>query len=156
VLNTKFAIADRLATMQAVKDSPLKLNFCVEPLGIEHSNEEIADRFLLGCEYGATRIGSMARVPVKGTPLADLPQISERRLAQITAVIRLASGTGDVSVHPPCEEAVAWGCNSLCIEIGANPRDTEYVPDSEWKHFTAMQAKAWFEKYGYKFCNKNE
>ncbi|MDD4715670.1 MAG: radical SAM protein [Oscillospiraceae bacterium] len=154
--NTRFTVEERLKTIQAVLDSPLQLHFCVEPIGVEHSDEEIADRIMMTIDYCATGAGCMARVPVKGTPLGALPQISERRMAQIAAVLRLAKCTGDISVHPPCELAVEWGCNSLTIEVGANPRDPEYCPDSEWKHFTAQRAKTWFQKHGYQFSNTLE
>ena len=69
--NTRFRVEDRLATLAAVKESPLKLIHLVEPLGLEHTNEEIADRFLGAVRYGAYISGVMARIPVAGTPLGN-------------------------------------------------------------------------------------
>lgn len=72
--DTRFDPKVRLSTLQAVKDSPLKLVFLVEPVGIEHTNEEIADLILLTAQYGAIVSGSMARIPVAGTPLGIHPR----------------------------------------------------------------------------------
>ena len=152
--NTKFTVDERMATIKAIVDSPLHLHFCVEPIGVEHSSEEIADRVMMCIDFCATGAGCMARVPVKGTPLGELPPLPERRMAQIAATLRLAKGSGDIAIHPPSELAVEWGCNSLTIEVGANPRDNEYNPDSEWKQFTAERAKEWFVKHGYQFSTE--
>ena len=100
--DTRFDPKVRLSTLQAVKDSPLKLVFLVEPVGIEHTNEEIADLILLTAQYGAIVSGSMARIPVAGTPLGIHPQVSDARMAQIIAVTRLACGScvPDICIHP--------------------------------------------------------
>lgn len=149
--NTRFSAEERLATIQAIKDSPLRLAFSVEPVGIEHTNEEIADLLVMAGEYGSVVTGCMGRIPVQGTPLGNLPQVSEQRLAQIGAVSRLANGSGDVCVYPPSEQAVAWGSNVLIIETGAIPRDSECLSNNEWKQFNVDKASSWFHKHGYRF-----
>lgn len=65
---THFKPAERLATLAAIRDSGLELFHMVEPLGPEHSNEEIADRMLTAREYKSALGGVMARISVKGTP----------------------------------------------------------------------------------------
>lgn len=155
--DTVFSPEVRKKTLQAVKDSPLKLVFLVEPIGVEHTNEEIADICQMTIDYGALVSGAMARVPVKGTPLGDqYPQISGKRLAQIIAVIRLACGyqVKDICVHPGTENAIQWGANVVVVETGAIPRDGCCFPREKWNNFDVEQAKKWFTNNGYTVYNK--
>lgn len=157
-IDTKFNPADRLSTLEAVKNSPLKLVSLVEPLGIEHTNEEIADSFLTAMKYGAEVTGCMERIPVAGTPLGEQPEISKRRLAQIIAVTRLAAGflAPDICVHRASELAMEWGANVTVVETGAIPRDTCCTSKAEWKGFDPSTAKKWFELSGYHVFAKEE
>ncbi len=157
-IDTRFDPAERLATLQAVTNSQLKLVFLVEPLGVEHTNEEIADTFLTAMKYGAVVTGCMERVPVEGTPLGELPAISERRLAQVIAVTRLAAGVNapDICVHRASKLAMGWGANVTVVETGAIPRDSCCTSKSEWKEFDPETAKKWFEIEGYHVYSKEE
>lgn len=157
-VNTRFDPDERLATLEAVKKSPLKLVYLVEPLGIEHTNEEIADSFLTAMKYGASVTGCMERIPVPGTPLGELPAISERRLAQVIAVTRLAAGihAPDICVHRASMLAMEWGANVTVVETGAVPRDTCCSSKENWKGFTPEAAKEWFESCDYQVFSKEE
>ncbi|MGI6732017.1 MAG: radical SAM protein [Anaerovoracaceae bacterium] len=157
-VDTRFNPSDRLATMEAVKNSPINLVSLVEPVGVEHSNEEIADTFLTAMKYKATVTGAMERIPVEGTPLGKLPPLSERRLAQIIAVTRLAANfhAPDICVHRASELAMAWGANVTVIEAGAIPRDNCPSSMEEWKGFSPEKAKIWFESNNYKVFSKGE
>ena len=58
--NTRFRVEDRLATLAAVRESSLKLIHLVEPLGLEHTNEEIAEMTRMmsgGCGGGCEGCG---------------------------------------------------------------------------------------------------
>ena len=149
--DTRFDPKVRLSTLQAVKDSPLKLVFLVEPVGVEHTNEEIADLALLTAQYGAIVSGSMARIPVPGTPLGVHPQVSDARMAQIIAVIRLACGAciPDICIHPGTQLAMEFGANVTVIETGSIPRDTCCCSGGKWHQFDASRAKELFAKAGY-------
>lgn len=149
--DTRFKKEDRIATLSACKNSPLKLVFLVEPIGIEHSNEEIAEICQMTIDYGAIVSGAMARVPVKGTPLGEYPQISDKRLAQIIAVTRLACGyqVPGICVHPASELAIQYGANVVVIETGSVPRDSCCFPNEKWNQFDVSTAKKWFENSGY-------
>ena len=58
----------------------------VEPIGPEHSDEEVADAMLtLRNDVKTVLVGGMARVPVEGSPLAPRVTIDARRLAAVTA-----------------------------------------------------------------------
>lgn len=156
--DTLFDPQERINTLTAVKNSPLDLVFLVEPIGIEHTNEEIADICQMTIDYGAIVSGAMARVPVEGTPLGKYPQISERRLAQIIAVIRMACGykVKDICVHPVNETAIKWGANVTVVETGAIPRDRCCFSDETWNSFDINEVKSWFENQGYTMYNKGE
>lgn len=151
-INTRFKAEDRIATLSSVNSSPLNLAYLVEPVGIEHTNAEIADIFLTGMKYSPGLCGVMARVPLPGTPLSQYAQISERRHAQIVAVTRLAAGyhAPDICAHPPSQLAIQWGANVVVVETGAIPREGENCT-SEWKGFDMETAKEYFKNAGYTF-----
>lgn len=150
--DTRFRPEERLATLRTVRDSGLELVFLVEPIGPEHTDGEIADAFLTAMEYGASVTGAMARVPVPGTPLGSIPQISEKRLAQVIAVTRLAAGirAPDICVHPGSALAMEWGANVTVVERGAIPRDSRCSSVEDWNGFTTAAATEWFESAGYR------
>lgn len=154
-IDTPFDPWDRKNTMNNVKRSGLKLISLVEPIGIEHTNEEIADNFLeiLKCE--AVISGAMARIPVPKTPLGDIEQISNSRIAQIIAVLRLSGGNivQDICVHPATLEALNSGANIMVVETGAIPRDTNCEHDS-WHGIDMQKANQLLKEAGYIVSNK--
>jgi biotin synthase len=148
--DTKFNIEDRLATLSSVSDADLDLAYLVEPIGPEHSNEEIVKIFKTGLDHGALLTGAMARVLIKGTPLEEKGELSPERLAQIIAVTRLGAGTNapDICVHPPGRQAMEWGANVVVVETGAVPR-AEKECCGDWDKFDSKKARKWFEEAGY-------
>jgi len=149
-IDTILSVETRLSTMKTVHESGLKLAHLVEPIGVEHRPEEIADCLLQALAYGASLTGAMARVPVIGTPLADSGPLPERELAKVIAVTRLASGprASDICVHPPTRSGVMAGANTVVVETGAVPREMEKAV-SEWRAFTIPDAKALLAEAGY-------
>ncbi len=147
---TAFDPATRKASLAVLRDSPLKLAHLIEPIGPEHSNEEIADVVLTALEYRAALGGAMARVNVRGTPFESAPPVSDARLAQIVAVTRLCGGSSmpDICVHPPVKKAVEWGANLVVVETGAIPRD-EAECAGNWRGFGMAEAKELFRSCGY-------
>lgn len=150
-ITTPFDPYVRLATMNSVKESQLNLISLVEPIGEEHTNEELAERFLSVVEAKAYISGAMARVPVEGTPFGGTKLLNESRLAQIISVFRLSGGNvvENICVHPASSEAVAGGANVVVVETGAIPREDELVKE-EWNGFSMEDAKKLFLKEGYK------
>ena len=119
---------------------------------VSTDDEEIADICLNAIEHDAIVTGAMARIPVEGTPLGKYPQISEKRLAQVIAVTRLASAYKgkDICVHPFTEMAVQFGAN--VIETGSVPRDKCACFSQKWHNFDAFKAKSIFERNSYVMC----
>ncbi len=121
--------ARRRQTMSVVREAGLDLYYCCEPIGPEHTPEELAEQLFLGIECGCFQHAAMRRVFVPGAPLAARGQITERRLAQIVAVVSLTTlscrETRSIAVHEPNLLGLAAGANTVYAESGANPRDTE-------------------------------
>ena len=119
----------RKATMRAIREAGLDFYFCCEPVGPEHTPEELVEQIFVGVEYGCFQHAAMRRVYVPTSPLAPLGQITERRLAQVVAVVSLATlnvaETQSIAVHEPNLLGLAAGANTVYAETGANPRDTE-------------------------------
>lgn len=147
---TCFRPEDRKATLAAVRDSDLKLAHLVEPVGPEHTDEEIADVLMEALSNGAALSGAMARINVKGTPFESHAPLPDRRLAQIVAITRICGGVNvpDICVHPPCKEALEWGANVVVVETGAVPRNDAEC-SAEWQGFTVADAKRLFRDAGY-------
>jgi biotin synthase len=115
----------RLRTIQQFQDAGLVVGTCVEPVGPEHSNEEIAEMILLTAGFTQAFSGAARRIAIPGTKMARLGMISELRMSQIVAVTRLAmpwTVTGNCA-HEPCTLGTMAGANLLWAEVGANPRD---------------------------------
>jgi biotin synthase len=119
----------RKATIRAIKDGGLDFWYCCEPVGPEHTPEELAEQLFLGVRYGCVGHAAMRRVHLPSSPLSGNGQISELRLAQVTAVVALATlacpETRAIGVHEPSVLGLTSGANSLFAEAGANPRDTQ-------------------------------
>lgn len=122
--------AVRRKTIAAIRSAGLDWYYCCEPVGPEHSDEELADAIELGNEFGCFQHAAMARVNFPGSPM--LGEIARTRLAQIVAAVTLASAEnrelGSIAVHEPDALGLRSGANSVYAEAGANPRDV--APDT--------------------------
>lgn len=127
--DTEIAPEDRLRTVDAIKGAGLDWYYCCEPVGPEHTAEEIVEQIFVGVERGCFQHAAMRRVYVATSPLAPHGQITERRLAEVVAVVTLANlsnpQAGNIAVHEPNLLGLAAGANAVYAETGANPRDLE-------------------------------
>lgn len=149
-VDTPFDCAVRAQTMENIGRSRLNGAFgCIEPLGGEHTNEEIADHVIMLREMGSPTASVMKRVNVEGTPMEDRPELSDKRLFLIAAAVRLANGTSDSGgCHPQYREMLYSGACSFVVEKGANPRDAEFNV-TEWRGIDVATARAWLEEAGF-------
>ena len=115
----------------------------------------IAENFLEILKYEAFISGAMARIPVPGTPLGEIEKISDKRIAQIIAVLRLSGGNivKDICVHPVTLEALKSGANVMVVETGAIPRDTACEKES-WNGVDMQRANELLKEAGYKVEKK--
>ena len=127
-VDTKLDPEDRKKTIRAIKDAGLNWYYCCEPIGPEHTAEELADLIFLGAEYECFQHAAMRRVTFPGSPLQEKGMITELRLAQVVAVTLLAMIANPtlqaLAVHEPNPLGLMSGANSVYAEAGANPRDT--------------------------------
>lgn len=115
----------RLRSIRAFKEAGLLVGTCVEPVGPEHGNEELADLILFTAAHQPAFSGAARRVAIPGTVLAERGMISELRMAQIVAITRLAVPHAVIGTctHEPCGIGALAGANLFWAETGANPRD---------------------------------
>lgn len=116
----------RKESIRNFMEAGLNVGTCVEPIGPEHTNEELADMILYTGSFNPSYSGAARRIPIPGTSLVERGVISELRMAQIVAVTRLGvprSVMGNCT-HEPCTLGAIAGANLFWAESGANPRDT--------------------------------
>jgi biotin synthase len=124
---TTISPARRQETIDNARRAGLMLQDCLEPIGTEHTPEELTDHIFKTIEGGFDTAGVMKRTPVPGTIFTD--EISNARMAQIVAVNALAVTALDpypwIPVHEADYISLVSGANSICAETGVNPRDVE-------------------------------
>ena len=140
----------RLDSFQAFKEAGLSIGTCVEPIGPEHTNEEIAEKILFTGSLDPAYSGAARRISVPGTEMAEkYGMISELRMAQCVAVTRLGlprSVKGNCT-HEPCVIGAAAGASLFWAEIGANPRDIKEKTE-EGRGFTVDKCRELFWEAG--------
>lgn len=137
----------RLQTFRNAKEAGLLLGTCVEPIGTEHSINELVEKTIITREAKPVFSGGMRRIPIPNTEMERYGTVSEVRMAHILGVIRLATGyniPGNCT-HEPNVIGVTAGANLIWAETGSNPRDTE--KDTEGKRgMTVQQCREIFKE----------
>jgi biotin synthase len=129
----------RLSTINNAKKAGLLIGTCVEPIGPEHSIDELVEKTLITRDIKPVFSGAMRRIPIPGTELSKHGIVSEARMAHIIAVVRLAIGCNIPGncTHEPNVIGVTAGANLIWAETGSNPRDTEM--ETEGKRGLSVQ-----------------
>ncbi|ADD67800.1 Radical SAM domain protein [Denitrovibrio acetiphilus DSM 12809] len=124
---TKVSINQRMKSVRNFQDAGLVVGTCVEPIGPEHTNEQIAEHILLAASFDPAFSGAMRRITIPGSDLENYGMISELRIAQIVAVTRLATPRSVIGncTHEPNVIGAYAGANLFWAESGGNPRDTK-------------------------------
>lgn len=123
-LDTNIKPEIRIKTLDSIKKVGLEVYYCVEPIGPEHSYDEIVDEMLRARDYNVGVMAVMRRTPVKGTPLYENNKISSVELSKIAAVTRIVTRPHRaMNAHETIEMGLICGVNQLYAEVGANPRD---------------------------------
>lgn len=158
-VDTKLDPKDRQQTMDDALDAGLELYTCLEPIGPEHTPEILVENMFIGIERGIYQHAAMRRVAVPGTPLAKYGQISELRLAQIVAIVGLASfmvpTMAYLGVHEPNALGYTSGANIITAESGGNPRDT--IGDtSQGRGFDMDRCRRLFLECGFEYLRRGD
>lgn len=149
-VDTGLSPANRKASIANFQEAGLDVGTCVEPVGLEHTNEELADMILFTASFHPAFSGAARRIPIPGTPLGERGMISEVRMAQIVAVTRLAmprSVRGNCT-HEPCTLGGLAGANLFWAEVGANPRDVKEKTE-EGRGDTVAECRKMFRECGW-------
>lgn len=109
------------------KDAGLEVGTCVEPIGPEHTNQELAEMIRFAGSFNASYSGAARRISIPSTKIAQRGMITELRMAQIVAITRLGTSHDIIGncTHEPCTLGAVSGANLFWAEAGANPRDIE-------------------------------
>ncbi|MDY6831148.1 MAG: radical SAM protein [Thermodesulfobacteriota bacterium] len=140
----------RRISMRNFQEAGLSVGTCVEPVGPEHTNEEIAGRILFTASISPAFSGAARRITIPGGPMEPLGMISELRMAQIVAVTRLAMPRTTLGncAHEPCTLGALAGANLFWAEVGANPRDIEEKTE-QGRGDTVDHCKTIYEEAGW-------
>lgn len=125
--DTTLSVEKRKQSIRNFLEAGLEVGTCVEPVGPEHTNEELAEAIEFTASFNPSYSGAARRILIPGTAIAKRGVISELRMAQIVAVTRLGmprSVMGNCT-HEPCTLGAIAGANLFWAEVGANPRDIE-------------------------------
>lgn len=125
--DTKIPVKKRMHTIKHAHDNDLFIGTCVEPVGPEHTVDELIEKTLITRDIKPVYSGCARRISLPGTQLSTYGMISEARMAQLVAVVRLVlpvSISGNCTHEPTILGGVA-GANLLWAEMGSNPRDNE-------------------------------
>jgi biotin synthase len=155
--DTGISPEERLQTIKVARDAGLDLSYCVEPIGPEHSPEELVAEMFRAKEFGAVNLACMWRVSVPELPLSKLGRVSEVTLAKAVAVTRIVAGDSikAMGVHEPRILPLFAGANQIYARTaGFSPRrrsspiDTVEDP-SKGKVYSVDGCKDLLRKAGY-------
>jgi biotin synthase len=124
-IDTGLSPENRKKSIRNFQEAGLKVGTCVEPIGPEHTNGEIAELILFTGSFNPSFSGAARRIAIPGTEMASIGMISELRMVQIVAVTRIGipkTVLGNCT-HEPCTLGGIAGANLFWAEVGANPRD---------------------------------
>ncbi|MGC8769002.1 radical SAM protein [Calditerrivibrio sp.] len=140
----------RLKSIENFKSAGLLVGTCVEPIGSEHTMEEIAEKILIAAEINPVFSGAMRRINIPGSELAKFQMVSELKMAQIVAVTRLATPHNIIGncTHEPNPLGIFAGANLIWAESGANPRDVKEKTE-ESRGFSVSKCADMMEDMGW-------
>lgn len=126
--DTKLSPETRKRTISNAKRAGLEVLDALEPIGIEHTAEEMAEHMFFSKEMGVLQSGAMKRTNVPGTPFEGMEEISQFTLSKIEAVAVLTFASMErmpiMGIHEPNIIGFISGANMISAETGVNPRDT--------------------------------
>jgi biotin synthase len=150
--DTSLSPEQRRKSIQNFQEAGLKVGTCVEPVGPEHTNEELADMILFTASFNPSYSGAARRISIPGTEIAARGAINELRMAQIVAITGLGMPRTVLGncTHEPCTLGGLAGANLFWAEVGANPRDTKEQTE-EGRGETVESCRTLFQECGWEF-----
>ncbi len=152
--DTTIPPGQRLKTFRYAREVGLGLGTCLEPVGTEHSIDELVEKTIITRDAEPVYSGAARRIPIPNTKLSKYGIVSEAKMAHILAVVRLALGyniPGNCT-HEPNVYGTAAGANLLWAEVGTNPRDTEKETEAG-RGMNVLECRTVFEEAEWKVLN---
>jgi len=129
-IDSKLTPKNRLKTIEGMLEAGIDWYNLCEPVGPEHTPEELAEQIWIGVEMPCIQHGVLQRFPVPGSPLYSKGMISLQRLGQIVAVIVLATRNKKelkyISAMLTSYVGLFSGANNIYSETG-EPQETEKI-----------------------------
>ncbi|MDA3792027.1 MAG: radical SAM protein [Desulfobacula sp.] len=140
----------RKKSIRNFQEAGLAVGTCVEPVGPEHTNEELAEMIKFTASFNPSYSGAGRRIAIPGTQMVEKGMINELRMAQIVAVTRLGMPRTVMGncTHEPCTLGAVAGANLFWAELGANPRDIK-AQTEDGRGDTIEQCSSLFMKSGW-------
>lgn len=125
--DTMFSSKQRKQTVINAKKAGLDILDALEPIGVEHTPEEMAEHIFFSIEMETIQYGAMKRIPVPGTPFENIPEIANYTLSKYAAAVVLSMAGMKklpwIGIHEPSTHGYMSGANLITAETGVNPRD---------------------------------
>ncbi|MBN2802251.1 MAG: hypothetical protein JXR91_04065 [Deltaproteobacteria bacterium] len=141
-IDTRLKPKQRIKTIENMLEAGIDWYNLCEPVGPEHSPEELAEQIWIGVEMPCVQHGALQRFPVPGSPLYSKGMISLQRLGQIVAVIALATLNKKemkyISVMLSSHVGLFSGANVIYSETG-EPLISNKANDNSAAGFTSAQ-----------------
>lgn len=150
--DTALSTQDRIKTIENIRDLNMEWYTCCEPIGPEHSNEEIIDQILLAQKLSCFQNAVMRRISVT-KEMQNRGIISLLRSAQIVAIVILAMNgnqeLSSIAIHEPDLLGLYAGANCIYAEFGVNPRDNTQ-DTTKSRGYSVKDCKTMLKECGYK------
>lgn len=132
--DTTVTVERRQKTILGAKEAGLAVGMCIEPIGPEHTVEEIAEKTEIVRDLRVNYAGAMRRTYIPGSDYPSSDEVSYHRMADIVAAINLYCGdiVSGMTSHEPNFLAIDGGANMFFGEVGTNPRDTSEETVRGW------------------------
>ena len=149
-IDTTIPVEERIATFANLREAGLKLSTCVEPVGPEHTPEEITEATFRCIETDPKTSGVGRRISVPNTKLYDRGMLNDVEVAKMVAVYRLATGLDyQLNCSAGTSMAASAGANLAWAEVGTNPRDTVERTEHGGRGDNVMQLRKMFAGVGW-------
>lgn len=120
--DTHLTPAQRVRTIERIREAGLDWYNSCEPIGPEHTVEEVVEQIFMGMELGPCQHAVMRRFPVPGSPLFHHGRLPLARQAQVVAVVAMATLETEtlrsIAVHESNVLGLLSGANALYPEAG--------------------------------------
>ncbi len=123
-VDTGIPVEKRMETFKNLAEAGMSLSTCVEPVGPEHTPQELTDATYLCMSTHPMSAGVGKRIAVPNTQLYEKGMLTDIANANMVAIYRLATGLEPrLNCSANTVMTAASGANLAWAEVGTNPRD---------------------------------